>query len=33
MGDKPTETVELPTDVVERVEARLPRTQWDEPGE
>lgn len=25
-------TIELPADVVERVEARLPRTEWDDPA-
>lgn len=28
-----TESVALPADVVERVEDRLPRTEWDEPGD
>lgn len=26
----PTRTIELPEDLVRRVEARLPKTEWDE---
>ncbi|MFW6321537.1 MAG: hypothetical protein ACOC0Z_06760 [Halohasta sp.] len=29
--DEPTRSVELPERVVERVERRLPRTEWDDP--
>lgn len=28
-----TRTVELPERIVERVEDRLPRTEWDDPAE
>ena len=28
-----TRTVELPERIVDRVEARLPRTEWDDPAE
>ena len=28
-----TRTVELPRRIVDRIEARLPRTEWDEPEE
>jgi hypothetical protein len=28
-----TEPVELPTRIVQRVEDRLPRTEWDDPAE
>ena len=28
-----TRTVELPKRIVDRTEARLPRTEWDEPEE
>ena len=28
-----TRTVELPRRIVDRTEARLPRTEWDEPEE
>ena len=31
--DEETRTVELPARVVERVEARLPRTEWNEADE
>ena len=28
-----TRTVELPRRIIDRIEARLPRTEWDEPEE
>jgi hypothetical protein len=33
MSPEETDTVELPTRIVERVEARLPRTEFDSTGE
>ena len=30
---KETRTVELPRRIVDRIEERLPRTEWDEPEE
>ena len=33
MIDDETRSVDLPERVVERVEARLPRTEWDDPAE
>jgi len=33
MSADPTRTVELPDRIVERVERRLPRTEWDDPEE
>lgn len=33
MSDERTETVELPAQVVARVEDRLPRTEFDSPDE
>lgn len=29
--DQPTTAIELSTDLVQRIEARLPRTEWDDP--
>lgn len=33
MTDEPKRSVDLPEHIVERVEARLPRTEWDSPEE
>lgn len=33
MTDEPKRSVDLPERIVERVEARLPRTEWDSPEE
>jgi Arc/MetJ-type ribon-helix-helix transcriptional regulator len=32
MGHEETRSVELPERIVERVEDRLPRTEWDDPA-
>lgn len=31
--DEDTQSVDLPERIVSRVEARLPRTEWDDPAE
>lgn len=28
-----TQVIELPARIIERIEARLPRTEWDDPAE
>jgi len=33
MSAESSRTIELPDRIVERVERRLPRTEWDEPAE
>lgn len=33
MVDEPTRSLDIPARIVDRVEARLPRTEWDSPEE